>query len=196
MTSSRIMTGSSSTWWSTTAEARGVTRRGQEVGSIRRFQKSADYIRLWNGMINWLWFLKLAFCKENFISNKQTSYPNARRHVPKMSIERTTVTLSISSGQGEAQCLVWACRACKRMRRVLDRWVLQCCMLQCHSDILSSPGEPWPPCGRGSVWGRWRYSAAFSLHFTLHRPCRWTKLSRSSGSTPALPQTTDFRRHL
>ena len=24
-------------------------------------------------------------------------------------------------GGGEPQCLVWACRACKRMRRVLDR---------------------------------------------------------------------------
>ena len=23
--------------------------------------------------------------------------------------------------QGQAQCLVWACRACKRMRRVMDR---------------------------------------------------------------------------
>ena len=27
------------------------------------------------------------------------------------------------AGQGEAQCLVWACRACKRMRRVMDRSV-------------------------------------------------------------------------
>ena len=96
--------------------------------------------------------------------------------------------------QGEAQCLVWACRACKRMRRVMDRsvWGLQCCSTAGIKLLLkASNGNSQ---GEKTSW-KGDLQMIFAL-FTPFRLSRLMKLLRSCDSTLVLQQTTDFQRNV